>query len=142
MIDIETLDTIPGAVVFEIGVVEFDPLTGETYREFFESIRIEESIEYGLTTDAETMEWWQKQGGVPMPAIVTSPHASEAPMLPPATMSCGPAAAAEARPTAYVERGSQRCPARSFSARASVASCSAQKARPASRRLGSTNRSR
>lgn len=77
MIDIETLDTVPGAVIFEIGALEFDPHTGETFREFHESIRIEESLHYGLTQDAETLEWWAKQGGVPMPAIVFAASAVE-----------------------------------------------------------------
>lgn len=77
MIDIETLDTIPGAVIFEIGAIEFNPLTGETFRTFHESIRINESLNYGLTQDAETLEWWEKQGGIPLPAIVFAGSAVE-----------------------------------------------------------------
>ncbi|WP_127471953.1 3'-5' exonuclease [Thiomicrorhabdus aquaedulcis] len=61
MIDIETLGTKPGSVIASIGAVFFNPATGETGAEFEVLISVEASKKLGLTTDAATVAWWDKQ---------------------------------------------------------------------------------
>lgn len=64
MIDNETLDTKPGAVILTVGAVKFDP-----YREDFAPhsktlwrLCIESQLEAGRTVSDSTLEWW---GGQP-----------------------------------------------------------------------------
>ena len=58
MIDIETLGTKPGSVILSIAAVEFDLCTGETGREFFRNIRLQDSLNLGLKIDGNTLIWW------------------------------------------------------------------------------------
>lgn len=61
MVDIETLSTIPGGTILQIGAVEFVPETGEIISEFLVNINREDSICWGFTTSVETVQWWEKQ---------------------------------------------------------------------------------
>ena len=61
MLDLETLGTTPGCVVLSIGAVEFD-LDGVTGSSFYVNLLRDPQIKnYGLTTEASTIEWWSKQ---------------------------------------------------------------------------------
>lgn len=60
MIDIETLDTRPSAVVLTVGVVVF----GNDYREhraFEVALPIAAQLMKGRTIDSETLNWWNDQ---------------------------------------------------------------------------------
>lgn len=61
MLDIETLATVPGAVILSIAAVEFDIETGKTGREFFWKIDLKDSMENGFIIDPETLLWWLEQ---------------------------------------------------------------------------------
>jgi hypothetical protein len=59
MLDIETLGTDPGSVVFAIGAVKFD---GDgVCDELFTSIRLASAQSAGLEIDADTVGWWIDQ---------------------------------------------------------------------------------
>lgn len=68
MIDLETLGTTPGSVILSIGAVAFDPIDGfiesvpETHDgRFSANVDIQSAIDYGLTVDGSTIEWWHRQ---------------------------------------------------------------------------------
>lgn len=61
MLDIETLATVPGAVILSIAAVEFDIETGNTGREFFWKIDLKDSMENGFMIDPDTLLWWLEQ---------------------------------------------------------------------------------
>lgn len=62
MIDNETLDTVPTAVILSIAAQPFNIATGERCPEVFNtSIQIEPQIAQGRTTSIETTLWWGKQ---------------------------------------------------------------------------------
>jgi len=59
MIDTETLGCEPGCVICSIGAAKFDEReVGETFER---SVDITSCQEFGLTIDAETLEWWLSQ---------------------------------------------------------------------------------
>lgn len=60
MLDLETLGRKPGCVILSIGAVEFGPQG--LGREFYTVLNVQNSLEHGLHTDRETIEWWGKQG--------------------------------------------------------------------------------
>lgn len=61
MLDIETLGKRNTPVVLAIGAVQFDIETGEIGETFEVIIDQETCLEYGFTTDADTIDWWSKQ---------------------------------------------------------------------------------
>lgn len=65
MIDIETLDTIPSAVILSIGAVSFDPSTKMIGQTFYANTACPESINnqlrQGRTISGETLNWWMRQ---------------------------------------------------------------------------------
>ena len=61
MLDIETLATVPGAVILSIAAVEFDIETGKTGREFFWKIDLKDSMANGFFIDPDTLLWWLEQ---------------------------------------------------------------------------------
>jgi hypothetical protein len=67
MIDLETLDTRPSAVVFQVGVLCFrDPLFGDLKGEMILEKKIFhldllDQIMAGRTIDPDTVQWWQTQ---------------------------------------------------------------------------------
>jgi hypothetical protein len=62
MIDNETLDTTPSAVILSIGAVKFCKHTPDRLGEkFYAVLDIDEQKQRGRTVSADTLEWWQKQ---------------------------------------------------------------------------------
>ena len=63
MIDLETLDTSPTAVVLSLGAVAFDPYThahGATFYVEFTNF-LEQQTGVGRTISPSTMLWWMQQ---------------------------------------------------------------------------------
>lgn len=59
MIDIETIDTKPSAVVLSIGAVMFDKYQlGNT---FYQVLDVPSQKLHGRTENKETLDWWNKQ---------------------------------------------------------------------------------
>lgn len=59
MLDLETLGTAPGSVILSIGAVVFDENgLGE---EFYRVVNTDSCVAAGLTIDASTLEWWERQ---------------------------------------------------------------------------------
>lgn len=61
MIDIETLDTTPTAVVLSIGAVLFDPNGSYIGDDFYVKLATDEQFKCGRTKSQRTMEWWAQQ---------------------------------------------------------------------------------
>ena len=61
MVDIETLDTLPTAVVLSIGAVEFQPETGEFGRTAYVNVSARSCQSLGLTISADTVMWWLRK---------------------------------------------------------------------------------
>lgn len=62
MIDLETLDTIPGSQILTIGGVKFNPFSlAEPYDEFYYRFELDEQMARQRTTSESTMDWWGKQ---------------------------------------------------------------------------------
>ncbi len=59
-LDLETLGTVPGSTILSIGAVEFGP-NGVGPAEFYTVISRRSCANAGLTEDADTLAWWQKQ---------------------------------------------------------------------------------
>lgn len=59
MLDIETLGTRPGSVIFEIAVVRFGGAGSR--RPFHAEINIADAVKEGLRIDEATTAWWAKQ---------------------------------------------------------------------------------
>ena len=64
MIDIETLGTEPGCIVWEIGAMEFDLRTRATGRTFWETINVDDAKARGLVEELATRLWWDQRGGI------------------------------------------------------------------------------
>ncbi len=72
MLDLETLDTRPSAVILSIGAVEFDtdgPIAG---REFYRVLTLSQQLVRGRTESAETIAWWSRQSDEAR-AVFTAP---------------------------------------------------------------------
>jgi len=61
MLDLETLDTKPGAVLLSIGAVYFNAELQVLGPTFHEIISRDSCRGYGLTESKDTIEWWNKQ---------------------------------------------------------------------------------
>lgn len=61
MVDLETLGITPGSVILSIGAVAFDLATKQLGKEFYVVIDTPSCLDYGLTTDNSTLQWWQNQ---------------------------------------------------------------------------------
>lgn len=62
MIDIETLGTLPGSVVFAIGAVVLENnRESALHPPFYSLINPQSAQKHGMTTDMSTLEWWFKQ---------------------------------------------------------------------------------
>lgn len=61
MIDLETLDTVPSAVVLSIGAVLFDPNSSYIGETFYAKLEVETQVNAGRTKSPQTLEWWAKQ---------------------------------------------------------------------------------
>lgn len=60
-IDLETFSTGPYSLVTSVGMVKFDPYTGEKLGEFFTHIDVNDQIQRGLRMDPNTVIWWLQQ---------------------------------------------------------------------------------
>src|SRR4051812_25387336 len=60
MIDTETLDTKPTAVILSIGACRFNELDIDS-NGFYRAITIESNMDEGRTISASTLRWWMKQ---------------------------------------------------------------------------------
>lgn len=59
MLDLETLGTNPGCAILSIGAVLFSG--GRLHNEFYIRISLKNAQDYGLTIDADTLQWWTQQ---------------------------------------------------------------------------------
>ncbi len=71
MIDNETLDTTPGAVIISIGAVKFNKMTGVLGDKFYAVLDIEEQKLRGRTVSDDTVAWWAKQSEEARIALTT-----------------------------------------------------------------------
>lgn len=59
MVDLETLDNKPGAVILSIGAVQFDKDgLGHTFHNYIDT---EDCQRLGMTISASTLKWWMSQ---------------------------------------------------------------------------------
>lgn len=58
MIDLETLGTRPGSVIWSIGAVKFDPLADDLIDTFYVVLNVKDAQARGLTIDVDAMLWW------------------------------------------------------------------------------------
>lgn len=58
MIDLETLGTSPGSVIWSIGAVKFDPLATDLIDTFHVVVDVRDAVARGFNIDAGTMLWW------------------------------------------------------------------------------------
>lgn len=61
MLDIETLGTTPGSIVLSIGATVFDQDGPSEFDWFYGVLETESQRAFGLTSDAETVKWWNQQ---------------------------------------------------------------------------------
>jgi hypothetical protein len=62
MIDLETLDTTPNAVVLTIGGVKFDPFDKRApHSDFYFRLDVNEQMDKGRTVSDDTLNWWATQ---------------------------------------------------------------------------------
>lgn len=61
MLDLETLDTRPSAVIVSIGAVEFDTNGPNPLREFYRVLQLPPQLSRGRTECPETLAWWSRQ---------------------------------------------------------------------------------
>lgn len=61
MMDLETLDTRPGAVILSIGAVVFDYKNDLLGAEFHQIINVDSSVKAGCTISESTQKWWSEQ---------------------------------------------------------------------------------
>lgn len=60
MLDLETLDTSPTAVIVSIGAVKFNK-DGSIGKSFYDVIDRSEQVAKGRTINPQTLDWWFKQ---------------------------------------------------------------------------------
>lgn len=58
MIDIETLGSESNSAILSVGAVEFNILTGNTGKTFYQTISLDSCLKAGLTINANTIAWW------------------------------------------------------------------------------------
>lgn len=63
MIDTETLGTLPGSAIWEVGAVAIDA-EFRTLGEFERRITIDSCLAAGLRIDRETQDWWRDRGWI------------------------------------------------------------------------------
>jgi DNA polymerase III epsilon subunit-like protein len=78
MIDLETLGTTPGCAIRSIGAVAFDPTTDDRDTvscnpEFYANVSLASCLAAGLSIDADTIEWWERQSEASKAALRDPP---------------------------------------------------------------------
>lgn len=58
-LDLETLGTTPGSVIFAIGCVAFD--SSGAVGQFYSVVNINDSVKHGFTVGWSTLGWWREQ---------------------------------------------------------------------------------
>lgn len=58
MVDLETLGTVPGAVILSVGAVVFHPLEGTLGDEFYSVVSKADAMENFMSVDPDTVKWW------------------------------------------------------------------------------------
>lgn len=61
MVDIETLSTKTNAVITQIAMIRFCPVTGEVFNSISHNVNIQSCLDIGLTVEAKTLEFWFSQ---------------------------------------------------------------------------------
>ncbi len=61
MVDLETLDTRPSAIILSIGACRVNWDKGEITDRFYRVVDVQSCKDAGLTESAETRAWWNKQ---------------------------------------------------------------------------------
>ena len=61
MVDLETLDNNPTAVIVQIGCVAYERETGEEVATFRWNVDAEDELRNGFTVNGSTIEWWMQQ---------------------------------------------------------------------------------
>lgn len=61
MVDIETHDTAPTAVILSIGAAAMDMINLEVIDTFYVNVDPADCLRLGLTQSPATLEWWDKQ---------------------------------------------------------------------------------
>lgn len=62
MIDLETMGLRPTSAILSIGIVLFDQTS--IIDKFYTPVSLKSCLEFGLTTDKSTEDWWAKQSDV------------------------------------------------------------------------------
>lgn len=73
MIDLETIDTSPTAGILSIGIVAFNPDTGEVGPSLYRRLGYDQALQFG-TQSASTIEWQQKQSEAARTEAFTGQH--------------------------------------------------------------------
>jgi hypothetical protein len=60
MLDLETADTAPSALVLSIGAVAFDPAEGLSHK-FYNELKWDDQYKAGRTCNPNTVSWWTQQ---------------------------------------------------------------------------------
>lgn len=61
MVDMETAGTGPDAAILSVGLVQFDPATGEQLSSCSVKIDLRSAVEHGGVIEPGTMQWWAEQ---------------------------------------------------------------------------------
>lgn len=62
MVDLETMGNKPNAAITAIGAVAYSTIKNKQIGEFYKLVCLEDSVEEGLSMDADTVLWWLSQG--------------------------------------------------------------------------------
>lgn len=72
MLDIETMGTTPNSVIIQIGAVRFSMENHSIKDEFCANISPKSCKQYGLITDAKTIEFWKNQPAEVIKSVTTN----------------------------------------------------------------------
>ncbi len=61
MIDIETLDNKPTAIILSIAAAKFNFKDDEIENTYYSNVNIDSCKHYGMTAGKDTIDWWYKQ---------------------------------------------------------------------------------
>jgi exodeoxyribonuclease VIII len=81
MVDLETLDSVPGGVIVSIGAIFFNEL-GEMGRHFYQVVNVGSCIRAGLTTSDDTVDWWGRQASEVQQTLSDAYRTSKSAILP------------------------------------------------------------
>lgn len=79
MIDLETLATVPNAIILSLGAVVFDPYAQSDFDEvrstaFYSNIDRDDCERRGLVRDLDTEAWWARQTDAARAALLDDPR--------------------------------------------------------------------